>query len=159
MDNFNLLLNELDKVKRILFLSFTILLLSIILIFFFTFLYRKVLKKEKKVLKNIIKQLYANIVFSSKLKKELNSLFKSPNYKIFGGSDEDQLEYKIFNFCFLNERLIVRIEPKNINSIKFFDNDKNREFIKKRISAEYTDYQFSSFTSDRALYTLMAFKF
>lgn len=163
MDNFNLLLNELYKLERILFLSLSIFLLSIILIFFFTFLYRKVLKKENKVLKNMIKQLYANIVVSTELKKELNSLFKRPirpgdeNYQIYGISD--QLEYNIFDFNFTNERLIFRIEPKNINSIKFFDDNKNREFIKKRISAEYTDYQFSSFTSDRTLYTLMAFKF
>lgn len=163
MDNFNLLLNELYKLERILFLSLSIFLLSIILIFFFTFLYRKALKKENKVLKNMIKQLYANIVVSTELKKELNSLFKRPirsddeNYQIWGVSD--QLEYNIFDFNFTNERLIFRIEPKNINSIKFFDDDKNREFIKKRISAEYTDYQFSSFTLDRTLYTLMAFKF
>lgn len=159
MNNFYLILEELHKLKNIFIISFTILLLSIILIFFFTLLYRKVLKKEKKVLKNIIKQLYANIVFSSKLKKELNSLFKSPSYKIFGGSDEEQLEYNIFDFYFLNERLIFRIEPKNLNSMEFFKNEKNRELIKDYISNKYTGYQFSSFTSDRALYTLMAFKF
>lgn len=163
MDNFNLLLNELDKVKRIFFLSLSIFLLSIIFIILLNFLYRKLIKREKKVLKNIIKQLYANFIFSLELKKELNSLFKRPrrtsdeNDEICG--DSDRLEYKIFDFNFTNERLIFRIEPKNINSIKFFDNDKIREFIKKRISAEYIDYQFSSFTSDRTLYTLMAFKF
>ena len=117
------------------------------------------IKREKKVLRNIIKQLYANFIFSSKLKKELNLLFKSPSYKIFGGSDEEQLEYNIFDFNFLNERLIFRIEPKNINSMEFFKNEKNRELIKDYISARYADYQFSSFTSDRTLYTLMAFKF
>ena len=159
MNNFYLILEELHKLKNIFIICFTILLLSIILIFFFTFLYRKVLKKEKKVLKNIIKQLYANFVFSPKLKKELNLLFKSPSYKIFGGSDEEQLEYNIFDFNFLNERLIFRIEPKNINSMEFFKNEKNRELIKDYISAEYVDYQFSSFTADRTLYTLVAFKF
>ena len=159
MDNFNLLLNELDKVKRILFLSLSIFLLSIIFIILLNFLYRKLIKREKKVFKNIIKQLYANFIFSSKLKKELNLLFKSPSYKIFGGSDEEQLEYKIFDFNFLNERLIFRIEPKNINSMEFFKNEKNRELIKDYISAKYTGYQFSSFTADRTLYSLIAYKF
>lgn len=159
MNNFYLMLEELHKLKNIFIICFAISLLSIILIFFFTFLYRKALKKENKVLKNMIKQLYANIVVSTKLKKELNLLFKSPSYKIYGGSDEDQLEYNIFNFYFLNERLILRIEPKNLNSMEFFKNEKNRELIKDYISNKYTGYQFSSFTSDRALYTLMAFKF
>lgn len=159
MDNFNLLLNELDKVKRILFLSLSIFLLSIIFIILLNFLYRKLIKREKKVLKNIIKQLYANFIFSSKLKKELNLLFKSPSYKIFGGSDEEQLEYNIFDFNFSNERLIFRIEPKNMNSMEFFKNEKNRELIKDYISAKYTDYQFSSFTADRTLYSLIAYKF
>ncbi len=159
MDNFNLLLNELDKVKRILFLSLSIFLLSIIFIILLNFLYRKLIKREKKVLKNIIKQLYANFIFSSKLKKELNLLFKSPSYKIFGGSDEEQLEYNIFDFNFLNERLIFRIEPKNMNSMEFFKNEKNLELIKDYISAKYTGYQFSSFIPDRALYILNAFKF
>lgn len=159
MDNFNLLLNELDKVKRILFLSLSIFLLSIIFIILLNFLYRKLIKREKKVLKNIIKQLYANFIFSSKLKKELNLLFKSPSYKIFGGSDEEQLEYNIFDFNFSNERLIFHIEPKNMNSMEFFKNEKNRELIKDYISAKYTDYQFSSFTADRTLYSLIAYKF
>lgn len=159
MDNFNLLLNELDKVKKILFLSLSIFLLGIIFIILLNFLYRKLIKREKKVLKNIIKQLYANFIFSSKLKKELNLLFKSPSYKIYGGSDEDKLEYNILDFCFLNEKLIFRIEPKNLNSMEFFKSEKNRELIKDYISARYADYQFSSFTSDRTLYTLMAFKF
>ena len=64
MDNFNLLLNELDKIKRILFLSLSIFLLSIIFIILLNFLYRKLIKREKKVLRNIIKQLYANFIFS-----------------------------------------------------------------------------------------------
>ena len=51
----------------------------------------------------MIKQLYANFVFSPKLKKELNLLFKNPSYKIFGGSDEEQLEYNILDFTFINE--------------------------------------------------------
>lgn len=159
MNNYYFILEELHKLKNIFIICFTILLLSIILIFFFTFLYRKALKKENKVLKNMIKQLYANIVVSTKLKKELNLLFKSPSYKIFGGFDEDKLEYNIFNFYFLNERLILRIEPKNLNSMEFFKSEKNRELIKDYISNKYAGYQFSSFSSDRALYTLMAFKF
>ena len=158
MDNFNLLLNELYKIKRILFLSLSIFLLSIIFIILLNFLYRKLIKREKKALKNIIKQLYANFIFSSKLKKELNLLFKSPTYKIFGGSDEEKLEYNIFDFNFLNEKLIFRVEPKNINSMEFFKEEKNKELIKDYISAEYVDYQFSSFTADRTLYTLVAFK-
>lgn len=159
MDNFNLMLEELHKLKNIFIICFAISLLSIILIFFFTFLYRKVLKKENQVLKNMIKQLYANIVVSTKLKKELNLLFKSPSYKIFGGSDEEQLEYNIFDFNFLNEKLIFRIEPKNLNSMEFFKNKENHELIKMYISNKYKDYQFSSFTTDRVLYTLTAFKF
>lgn len=159
MNNFYLILEELHKLKNIFIICFAISLLSIILIFFVTFLYRKALKKENKVLKNMIKQLYANIVVSTKLKKELNLLFKSPSYKIYGGSDEDQLEYNIFNFYFSNERLILSIEPKNLNSMEFFKNEKNRELIKDYISNKYTGYQFSSFTADRTLYTLMAFKF
>lgn len=159
MDNFNLMLEELHKLKNIFIICFAILPLSIILIFFFTFLYRKVLKKENKVLKNMIKQLYANIVVSTKLKKELNLLFKSPSYKIFGGSDEEQLEYNIFDFNFFNEKLIFRIEPKNLNSMEFFKNKENHELIKMYISNKYKDYQFSSFTTDRVLYTLTAFKF
>ena len=127
--------------------------------FLFTFLYRKVLKKETKVLKNMIKQLYANFVFSPKLKKELNLLFKNPSYKIFGGSDEEQLEYNILDFTFINEKLIFRIEPKNLNSMDFFKNKENHELIKMYISNKYKDYQFSSFTTDRVLYTLTAFKF
>ena len=159
MDNFNLMLEELHKLKNIFIICFAISLLSIILIFFFTFLYRKVLKKENKVLKNMIKQLYANIVVSTKLKKELNLLFKSPSYKIFGGSDEEQLEYNILDFNFINEKLIFRIEPKNLNSMEFFKNKENHELIKMYISNKYKDYQFSSFTTDRVLYTLTAFKF
>ena len=54
MDNFNLLLNELDKIKRILFLSLSIFLLSIIFIILLNFLYRKLIKRENKVLINII---------------------------------------------------------------------------------------------------------
>lgn len=164
MDNFNLMLEELYKLKNIFIICFAILLLSIILIFFFTFLYRKVLKKENKVLKNMIKQLYANIVVSTKLKKELNSSFKRPRihsgekYEIFG--DSDQLEYNIFNFYFINEKLIFCVEPKNFNSMEFFKNKENHELIKMYISNKYKDYQFSDFTlRERVLYTLDAFKF
>ena len=153
MDNFNLMLEELYKLKNIFIICFAI------LIFFFTFLYRKVLKKETKVLKNMIKQLYANFVFSPKLKKELNLLFKNPSYKIFGGSDEEQLEYNILDFNFINEKLIFRIEPKNLNSMEFFKDKENHELIKMYISNKYKDYQFSDFTTDRVLYTLTAFKF
>ena len=41
----------------------------------------------------------------------------------------------------------------------FFKNKENHELIKMYISNKYKDYQFSSFTTDRVLYTLTAFKF